>query len=103
MGTDKFKWRILKTLSDVAFYVLVFVQVLEWYEWSRLDEGVITNPTLRSLWLSREHSYQRIGLISLAVMAVFRIAYWIIEYINDRQFRTVKEGDQWQKDQITSL
>ena len=103
MGTNKLNWRILKTLSNVAFYVLVLAQVLEWYQWSQLDEAVITDPALRSIWLSREHLYHRVGLISLIVMAILRIAYWIIEYIHDRQFRTVKEGDRWQKDQITSL
>ena len=90
MGTDRFNWRILKTLSNIAFWVLMFAQVLQWYQSSRLDEGVIANPALHSLWLSRQHLYIRIGVISAVVMVSLRIAYWIIEYIHDRQFRTVK-------------
>jgi hypothetical protein len=89
-----FKWRILRTLSNYAFVLVIIAQLLDWYQWFWLDESVMDDPIARVEWLQRRHLYDRIGMVSLILFLVLRITYWVIEYIRDRQMIASYEGDE---------
>ena len=93
MEASNSKWRILKTLSNCAFGVLLFIQVFDLYHQSQLDEAVMDNPTLVRLWLLRENLYVKVGVISLVLWIVFRIIYWTIEYVHDHQRMNASKGN----------
>lgn len=83
MTISKFNWRILKTLSNCAFAVVIVIQVLDLYLYFYLDSAIGT--PLERVWLSRHHLYDGIGLVAFVLWLIFRISYWTIEYVHDRR------------------
>ena len=98
MGAGRFDWRILRTLSNCAIVVMMVIQAVDWYRWARLDESVMSNPALGATWLGRQHLYERIGWISLALTVGLRMCYWTIEFIHDRRLAS-NRGDGWRNKQ----
>jgi lysylphosphatidylglycerol synthetase-like protein (DUF2156 family) len=88
---SKSNWRILKTLSNAAFYVFIVIQVLSFYHEYSWDESLMDNPAAGAVWLQRRHLYLVIGMVAFALSLIFRISWWIIEYVDGRQLITNKE------------
>lgn len=92
MEEATFKWRPLKTLSNYAFVVMILVGVLDWYNYDQI-ELVVNDAIAKAYWLQVRHLYERLGLISAALMIGLRVSYWTIEYIHDRRVMAPSKGD----------
>ena len=93
MEVSKSNWRILKTLSNAAFAVMMVIQGLWWYHAFSWDESLMDNPAAGAVWLQRRHLYLVMGIVALALCLIFRITWWIIGYVYDRRLIAANKGD----------
>jgi hypothetical protein len=85
LKSGKLDWRILRPLSNFAVTVLTVIWIFDFFQDFALDESVMDDPVARKAWLGRQHWYTRIELVILALAIALRIAFWLIEYVNERR------------------
>jgi hypothetical protein len=81
---SSFKWRILKTLSNAGFVVMILVEILNWHNSSQA-ESIMYDAEAKAYWLRVRHFYDLLGWISIAMFIGLRLIYWVIEYFYDRR------------------